>query len=151
MTHSIYVSSSRSLQASDSMDDECCIGPPATKRQENATKGRLLPNQAPYHTKPLHRIVTHPHDVLCVQDSFANKHPGNIILRRIVESNIKRYRSCQTEHKYLCLSYEIKHRPDDFWRDYQDVKSGLMQETPMPSEALAKPLAKGAQIRCVRE
>ena len=48
----------------------------------------------------------HPHDVLCGRGGFVNKHPGNIVFRRIVEANKERYRSCQVDHKLL-LSQSI--------------------------------------------
>ena len=101
MTNSSHVGSCNFLKAVNASDGEWCRGLPATKRQTKATKGCLLPNEPTSNTEPLRKIVPHLYDVLCVQGSFANKHPGNIIFRRIVEANIERYRSCQTEHKDL--------------------------------------------------
>ena len=48
----------------------------------------------------------HPHDVLFGRGGFVNKHPGNIVFRRIVEANKERYRCCQDELKAL-LSQSI--------------------------------------------
>ena len=97
-THS-HIGSSNSLKrvSASVNSDECFrdVLQPTTKKPR-----RVSSRESVCSTEP------HPHDVLCGRGGFVNKHPGNVVFRRIVEANKERYRSCQVDHKLL-LSQSI--------------------------------------------
>lgn len=79
------------------------FGLPAAKRQRNAQSKYLVRanrNTASEH-KPERTRVPHAHDILCGRGGSVNRHPGNVIFRKVVEANKERYRNCLDSHKAL--------------------------------------------------
>ena len=92
------------FSASD--NDECAhngMQQPAPKKERTSTVKRPIPpREVPTQAEASHKVFEpHAHDVLCGRGGFANKHPGNIIFRRLVAANTERYRSCMVDHKLL--------------------------------------------------
>ena len=102
------ISSKRTNNNTTSDDDEYLPDglQPETKKQRksNTEEHRILPKEVA--TQCVAVCDLHPHDVLCGRGGFVNKHPGNIVFRKLVDANKERYRSCPVDHKAL-LSQSI--------------------------------------------
>ena len=88
-------------------NDECFpdeLQPETKKQRKSNTEHHLLPKEVA--TQYVGLCDLHPHDVLCGRGGFINKHPGNVVFRRLVDANKERYRSCPFDHKAL-LSQSI--------------------------------------------
>lgn len=102
MTHPRPVCSPSCLKRTCSFDVDS--GTPAAKKQRNAQfKCVVRANDEVNNANDEAECIREPHahDVLCGRGGSVNKHPGNVIFRRVVEANKERYRTSLVDHKAL--------------------------------------------------
>lgn len=90
-------STKRRLEAYNDNDDMLALSSSKKRRQGSVSLGgaTVSPRQA------ICDQVPNPHDVLCGRGALINKHPGNVVYRRVVEHNKKTYHSCKKAYKNL--------------------------------------------------